>query len=173
MPNYRRYYLPNAVIFITCVTEDRRPFLKAREHVELFFSTVSKVKEINPFGILASVVLPDQFHWLMNVEDDSGDFSKIMHSLKRNFTWNYKKLHNVNTSLEIWQRGFWDHVIRDERDLEKHFDYIHRNPVKHRFVSKPEDWLYSTYKNWVEKGSYGFVWGWNEEPENIHGLDFE
>lgn len=173
MPNYRRYYLPNAVIFITCVTKDRRPYLKTREHVDLFLETISRVKEINPFEILAYVVLPDHFHWLMRTEDDSGDFSKIMHSLKRNFTWNYRKLHNVKEPMQIWQRGFWDHLIRDDQDLEKHFEYIHWNPIKHGYVNKPEDWPYSTYKDCVGEGFYDLGWGWKEEPENIRGLDFE
>jgi len=30
----------------------------------------------------------------------------------------------------IWQRRFWEHVIRDEGDYERHVDYIHYNPVK-------------------------------------------
>ena len=173
MPNYHRYYIPNAIVFITCVTKDRHPYLKVDKDVDLFNKTVARAKEINPFELLAYVVLPDHFHWLMRVADTSGDFSKIMHSVKRNFTKNYKKSNNVNSPLIIWQRGFWDHVIRDETDLESHFDYIHWNPVKHGYVNEPESWPHSTYKDWVGNGFYNLGWGWNREPENITGMDFE
>ena len=36
----------------------------------------------------------------------------------------------------IWQRRYWEHVIRDSRDLERHINYIHFNPVKHRLVPR-------------------------------------
>ncbi|MGQ3684379.1 MAG: hypothetical protein ACUBOA_05105 [Candidatus Loosdrechtia sp.] len=34
----------------------------------------------------------------------------------------------------IWQRRFWEHMIRDEDDFRRHMDYLHWNPVKHRYV---------------------------------------
>ena len=173
MPIIRRFYIPNAIVFITCVTKDRYPYLKSKRDVDLFFATLAVVNEINPFELLAYVVMPDHFHWLMKVDEPSGNFSRVMHSVKRNFTQNYKHLHDLQTSISIWQRGFWDHVIRDERDLELHFDYIHWNPIKHGYVTQPEDWVYSTYKDWMGKGVYEIGWGWKKEPENIAGMDFE
>jgi len=173
MPNIRRFYIPNAIVFITCVTRDRYPYLKSKKDVDLFFATLASVNEINPFELLAYVVLPDHFHWLMKVDEPSGNFSRVMHSVKRNITQNYKHIHDVQTSLNIWQRGFWDHVIRDERDLELHCDYIHWNPIKHGYVTQPEDWPYSSYKVWVGKGVYEIGWGWKKEPKNIKYMDFE
>ena len=96
-----------------------------------------------------------------------------MHSIKRNFTLNYKKTHQIITPLNIWQKRFWDHIIRNEQDLENHLDYIHWNPVKHGFVNKPEDWTNPTYRNWLNKGFYDVGWGWNNEPDNINKMDFE
>ncbi len=39
----------------------------------------------------------------------------------------------------VWQRRYWEHMIRDDIDFTRHFDYIHFNPVKHGYVSKPHD----------------------------------
>jgi putative transposase len=89
MPNYRRFYIPNATIFITCVTRNRYPYLKSKTDIDIFLGTVEKVNEIHPFELQAYVMLPDHFHWLMKVDESSGNFSKIMHSIKRNFTQNY------------------------------------------------------------------------------------
>lgn len=50
--------------------------------------------------------------------------------------------------MKFWQKGFWDHVIRDEADFQRHLDYIHYNPVKHGLVQRPEDWPYSSYSAW-------------------------
>jgi putative transposase len=173
MPNYRRFYIPNATIFITCVTRKRYPYLKSKPDIDLFFGILEKVNEIHPFELQAYVMLPDHFHWLMKVDESSGNFSKIMHSIKRNFTRNYKHSQNIQQPLTLWQRGFWDHVIRDEQDFGTHLDYIHWNPIKHGYVNKPEDWPYSSYKDWVKDGVYEQGWGWVEEPLNINGLNFE
>ena len=62
----------------------------------------------------------------------------------------------------IWQRRFWDHVIRDELDFERHLDYIHYNPVKHGYVQCPCDWPYSSFQRWVERGVYESNWGCTE-----------
>jgi len=59
----------------------------------------------------------------------------------------------------IWQRHFWEHLIRDETDFERHVDYVHVNPVKHGLVSRVIDWPYSNFHRYVEKGVYPENWG--------------
>jgi len=59
----------------------------------------------------------------------------------------------------IWQRRFWEHVIRDDHDFEKHFDYTHWNPVKHGYVTRVRDWPYSTFHRYVNAGIYPLDWG--------------
>ena len=39
----------------------------------------------------------------------------------------------------VWHRRFWEHVIRDENDYERHVEYIHYNPVKHGEVKAPKE----------------------------------
>lgn len=36
----------------------------------------------------------------------------------------------------IWQRRYWEHLIRDDDDLRRHIDYIHFNPVQHGHVER-------------------------------------
>lgn len=91
MPDFRRYYIPNAIVFITTVTRERIPYLQSEEDIKLFWETIRRVQEIHPFHLLAYVILPDHFHWLMRADDPKGNFSKVIHSVKRNYTVNYKK----------------------------------------------------------------------------------
>lgn len=173
MPNFRRYYIPNAITFITGVTHDRVPYLGNEKNLRLFWETMRRVQEFHPFNLLVYVILPDHFHWLMRVDDKDGNFSDVLQSIKRNYTINFKKQREITRSFSLWQARFWDHVIRDENDLNDHFDYIHWNPVKHGYVQRPEDWTQSTYLFWLERGYYELGWGWDNEPSNIVGLDFE
>ena len=174
MPNFRRYYIPNAMVFITVVTRDRTPYLGSQDNLDLFWDTLREVKAIHPFRLLAYVVLPEHFHWLMRVDcNDTGNFSPILHSVKRNYTRNFKKAHHITTPMSLWQPRFWDHVIRDEDDLQRHFDYIHWNPVKHGLVARPQDWAQSTYRHWLEHGYYEPGWGCAEKPLTVEDMEFE
>ena len=57
----------------------------------------------------------------------------------------------------VWQKRFWEHQIRDERDLQNHIDYIHYNPVKHGLAKDIDEWPWSTYHKYVESGRYKMV----------------
>jgi putative transposase len=72
----------------------------------------------------------------------------------------------------VWQRRYWEHLIRDEHDWRKHMDYIHYNPVKHGIVNAPIQWPYSSFKQCVKKGWYSSEWG-SSEPGTIAGMDIE
>eukprot|EP01035_Chromulina_nebulosa_P037683 gene37683-50876_t len=59
----------------------------------------------------------------------------------------------------IWQRRFWEHAIRDAADLDRHIDYIHFNPVKHRLVARVADWPHSSFQRYVDRGLLALDWG--------------
>ena len=85
MTNIRRYYVPNALVFITQVVQDRRPVFRHEQHVELLRSVLHEVKRLHPFAMLAYVFLPDHFHMLVKPLGEA-TFSQIMQSLKPSFT---------------------------------------------------------------------------------------
>ena len=54
----------------------------------------------------------------------------------------------------LWQRRFWEHQIRDDKDYQNHMDYLHYNPVKHSLVKEVKDWPHSTFHRYVRAGVY-------------------
>jgi CheY-like chemotaxis protein len=58
----------------------------------------------------------------------------------------------------VWQRWFWEHEIRDQDDYERDVNYIHYNPRKHRYVSCPHAWEYSSFPRAVERRIYEVDW---------------
>jgi putative transposase len=109
----------------------------------------------------------------MQLMNETTNYSNIIQSVKWNFTFEYKKMHHIDGSIQLWQPRFWDHIIRDESDLEKHMDYIHYNPVKHGVAKAPSEWKHSTYQFWQDRGIYPRGWGIEDEPESISGLMME
>jgi len=157
--NFRRYYIPNSIVFITNVVHNREPVFANEVYLNLFRQTLHNTKELHPFTMIAYVFLPDHMHLLLKPTDAS-NFSKIMQSAKSYFTHSYKQKLGISGSMKFWQKRFHDHIIRDEEDFANHIDYIHYNPVKHGYVTQPEDWLHSSFSSWQQKGAYPDHWGW-------------
>lgn len=76
---------------------------------------------------------------------------------------------NLDVNIKFWQKRFWDHIIRDENDLENHIHYIHVNPQKHGYVDDPFEWKYSSISEWEKRGVYASGVVWKEPKGNIWG----
>ena len=104
------------------------------------------------------MVLPDHFHLMMTLPPDDANYSQRLGFIKSFFSRQMESLESVSVSRKnkrergIWQRRFWEHVIRDELDYSRHLDYIHYNPVKHGYVSKPSEWQYSSIHRYISSG---------------------
>ena len=166
--NFRSYYIPGSAVFITQVVQDRKPVFHDSRNISLLDEILHNVNEVHPFTILGYVFLFEHFHMIIQPTGES-NFSDIMHSLKSNFTREYKKLTGLSSSqsLKFWQKRFWDHVIRNDHDLENHLHYIHFNPVKHGLVKDAHDWRNSSYIEWEQRGLYPPAFDW-KEPKDIN-----
>jgi putative transposase len=165
-----RFYMPDAIYFVTCVNYRREPIFSKSSNVDIFMKTLVTVRDYYLYELQAYVIIPDHFHLL--IKPIGCTISKLIQSLRRNFTVNFKNYHGINKSLTLAQHRFYDHVIRNDKDWSMHMDYIHYNPVKHGMASKPEDWPYSSYFDCVNEGFYEIGWGCNE-IDHLKGMDME
>ena len=108
------------------------------------------------FDLHAWVVLPDHFHAIVDSKD--ADISGIMQRIKMSFAASWRVRMSTKRG-RVWQHRFWDHVIRDETDLNAHIDYIHYNPVKHSLANSPFDWQQSSIHQFHKEGFYDSDWG--------------
>ena len=149
---YRRAFQPGGSFFFTVVTAHRRPVFATANAVDLLRDSFRAVRHQRPFAIDAIVILPDHLHCIWTLPDSDADFMTRWRLIK---TWFSKRCDLEN----VWQQRYWEHVLRDERDLAKHIDYIHYNPVKHGLVSKVIDWPYSSFHRYVKQGWCAADWG--------------
>jgi len=104
-------------------------------------------------------------HCMWTLPEGDADFPRRWWGIKVAFSKSLSKAEgprNVNLRTGergIWQRRYWEHMIRDDRDYAAHMDYIHFNPVKHGFVESPADWPFSTFGQCVAVGLYPPDWG--------------
>jgi putative transposase len=130
------------------------------DHFELLNLAMQRKLLDRSANVIAWVVLPNHFHMLINPADKN--LSVLMKSFKLSFSESLRKS-NDEFRGRIWQLRFWDHIIRDERDLNMHVNYIHYNPVKHGLTDDPFEWKYSSLNEFYKKGLYQRDWGVNKK----------
>jgi putative transposase len=167
MPEYRRLRVPGSCYFFTVNLADRSSDLLTR-NIAMLRRLVASTRSLHPFTIDACVVLPDHLHAVWTLPEGDDDFSSRWASIKRLFSWEQARGEPRSASRRakrergIWQRRFWEHLIRDDDDFRSHVDYVHYNPVKHGLVLAAADWPYSSYHRALARGEV--MTDWVENP---------
>lgn len=158
MPDYRRWYVEGGTYFFTLVTFDRRIIFDKPDFVAMLREAVAVERATHPFDIRAAVILPEHLHLLVTLPPGDTDYSRRIGRIKTGFT---RRLRQAGFAIgpgredgyaSVWQPRFWEHTIRDTRDMERHVDYIHYNPVRHGYCQCPHAWEASSFRYWVESG---------------------
>jgi len=171
MPNYRRAYVPGGTWFFTVNLLERHGNDLLVREIELLRATVRGVRDKYPFRIDAWVVLPEHLHCIMTLPPGDSDFSLRWRLIKSGFSRDLPKTEHRSMVRRaagergIWQRHYWEHLIRDEADYRRHVDYVHVNPLKHGHVKCVQDWPYSTFHRHVAAGVYPADWCGDVEVE--------
>ncbi len=165
MPNYIRAKFEGGYYFFTVVTYNRKRIFNTEFTRSCLRQAIRRTQIKHPFETIAICLLPDHLHCLWKLPENDADFSIRWSSIKGRFSREYLRCSDRQGPVPfsrkrkeevcIWQRRFWEHQIRDEKDLQGHVDYIHYNPVKHGLVRQIEDWPWSTYHRYVQDGFYG------------------
>jgi len=173
MPDYRRAFCPGGTFFFTVNLLQRRNNPLLIRHVDVLRAVVREVRHQHPFHIHGWVVLPEHIHAILELPPGDADFSMRWRLIKSGFS---KRLPlderrsrvRVNRGERgIWQRRFWEHLIRDDVDFAAHMDYLHFNPVKHGVVQCVADWPYSTFHRLVAAGVYPQDWAGSTRADGL------
>lgn len=164
MPDYRRVWHPGGTYFFTVNLLRRGGNRLLILHIEHLRSVVAQVRKAHPFRIHAWVVLPDHLHAIIELPEGDVDYATRWRLIKMGFSKGipndeYRtRIRERRGERGIWQRRYWEHLIRDEQDYRAHRDYVHINPLKHGLVERVADWPYSTFHRLVENGIYPEDW---------------
>ncbi len=178
MSNYRRYFTNNNPIFLTVVTYNRINILV--DNIKMLRKAFEITKEYYDFEIIAICIMQNHFHMIISLSVQN-ELPQIVRTIKQNFTKLIPERYYPNKLTEsmkkrnekgIWQRRYYDHIIRNENDLWKHIDYIHFNSVKHYNIA-PKDWAFSSFNKFVKNDYYEMSWCNYDDKNNISDMDLE
>lgn len=174
MPNYRRAKVAGATYFFTANLLDRRERLLI-EHIDKLHEAIAWVSEVHPIHVDAWVVMPEHLHVVWTLPPNDSDYALRWSSIKRRFskalpiTEQRNAVQLARGERGIWQRRFWEHLVRDDEDYARHVDYIHFNPVKHGWVRRVADWPHSSFHRFVDAGIYSVDWGGGQAADVLAG----
>ena len=165
MTQYRRGSVPGATWFFTVNLAERKGNRLLLDEIDSLRGAFRTVRAAHSFQLDAVVILPDHLHCIWTLPPGDSDFSTRWGLIKGNFSRSIGKQERVSESRlkrgerGLWQRRFWEHLIRDEDDFRRHVDYIHWNPVKHGWVKRVAEWPHSSFHMYLRRGVYETNWG--------------
>jgi putative transposase len=123
---------------VTSSTWGRRSLFCAEPWARLFLDTLYRYRG-DAYLLHAFALMPDHFHVLITPEVS---LERAVQFIKGGFSRRAKV--ELGSNMEVWQKGFSDHRIRDASDYDVHVAYIHGNPVRRRLCDLPDAYPYSS-----------------------------
>ena len=153
--------------FITTTVIQHIQVFTEDEYSEVLIKNIKYYQEKFQFDILAYVIMPSHFHWIVEINPKKGTISDVMRDIKKHSAWDIMdllktrnkkdvlKIFEINAkdykdrNRKFWMKRFDDQVIRDQRMFWTKLKYIHNNPVKAGLVERPDDYKYSSARNYI------------------------
>jgi putative transposase len=142
-----RFDLPGRTYFVTCCLEGRRPLFRHHELAELILALYSARRDRGEMALHAYCIMPDHYHMLVTLHGDAS-ISSVVRATHSLFAPTCRRVAKVRGRL--WQRRFYDHVIRDAADFQTRLSYVHGNPVRAGLVEEPVAYPWSSLRFWEE-----------------------
>jgi|GEM_PF-307561 len=139
-------YLGRHAYFFTLCANERRKILANAVLVESLVPVLRTTCGSHCFNVNAYCFMPDHLHLVVIGESDSASLPRFMQAFKSLAARETRKL----GISELWQKGFYDHVLCDGESIDGAALYAFLNPVRAGLVGCAEGWPYS--------GSFMFAW---------------
>ena len=164
MRTYVRTRVQGGTYFFTVTLAERHGNTLLVDRIDALKEAFRRTRKDHLFTMPAFVVLPEHLHciWRLPLGDD--DFPMRWRLIKSRFSRSLPKDERRSQSREcksergIWQRRYWEQLVRSEAHYQRCMDYIHYNPIKHGHATRALDWPHSSFRCWAERGVYPMDW---------------
>ena len=171
MPRSRyRFTDPHCLCFMTATINNWLPVFTRPETVNIILDSWRYLQEKHSFQLYGYVILENHIHLVAQSPSLSKDMQRfksytakqILDHLKASRATHllhllalFKRQHKRASTYQLWEEGSHLQVVESETVMRQKLDYIHQNPVKRGYVDLPEDWRYSSARNYA--GQVGLI----------------
>jgi len=139
MPRGARLIIDNACYHVISRGNEKKAVFGEDSDYEKYFALVKKYKEKVGFRLYGWCLMHNHVHMVL----ESDDISKAMHGINLSYAQYFR--HKYNGIGHFWQDRFKSYAVQKDKYLINCITYIEYNPVRAKIVSRPEDYLWSSY----------------------------
>ena len=129
--------------FLTICTYERARLFVNDQSVELVLPQLSRTTDDQRFLVIAYCFMPDHVHMLVEGNHPTADFREFVRIFKQRSSFVWKQ----RNETALWQRSYFEHVLRNDEDTIGVAKYILEDPVRGNLVQRPEDYLVSRFND--------------------------
>jgi len=148
-----RIWIDAPIYFVTACTKNRRAVLACDRTAQILIEEWRAAHERHRWAVGRYVIMPDHVHFFCRPEFDAKTFSEFVGSWK---TWTSRGVHKLcgprsttAATAALWQREFFDHILRSGESYSEKWDYVRNNPVRAGLVSVADEWTYAGELQWL------------------------
>jgi len=133
--------------FITTCLHDRRKLLAQEAVHEILCRHWAKSLGLYGWAIGSYVIMPDHVHFFCTDAAGTTPLSRLVGAWKQ---WSAKEICRIfEIEAPLWQKEFFDHLIRSGESYSEKWDYVRQNPVRAGLVARADDWNYSGHIDYL------------------------
>jgi putative transposase len=162
---YKIYPETTSYYFCTCTVIEWQCIFKSEKYAQIIIESLNYCRKEKGLYLFGLVIMLNHIHYMVSCREDC-NLSGIIRDFKRyTSTEIIKQLENDNerllihifrkagknqrTKIKIWQDEYHPIAILSDKWFAEKMNYMHNNPVRKGFVKKPEEWKYSSARNWI------------------------
>ena len=126
------YSSPGKAYHVVIGSKDKKPLFVTNDLNFTILEALKKVISTHDYRLLCCCLMPDHLHALVQ----AGATPQLLSRMIRNF----KALSKIEARVPLWQRGFYEHIVRTEESLETIANYILHNPVRAGLADNENNW---------------------------------
>jgi REP element-mobilizing transposase RayT len=154
----------DGIHFLTSTIVEFLPVFTSSVYFQIIIESFKHCQRQKGLKIFGYVIMDNHFHLVAAAEDLSAAIgalrrftaTAIINQLKtdnRNWLLSelafYKKKHKVDSDYQVWQEGLHPILIQSQEMLNQKIEYGHFNPIRRGLVDLPEQWRYSSARNYL------------------------
>jgi len=159
----RRYNDPYDAHELTFTCFRKQPFLGKDRTRRYLSEAILRARQMHHFDVWAYVFMPEHVHLLIWPTEEAYSISEMLRSIKQSVSRRaitYLRKHNPDglrrlatgqkhAPYRFWMDGGgYDRNVRRHETTQKMLEYIHNNPVRRGLVTSPEEWYWSSAREW-------------------------
>ncbi|MHC4198222.1 MAG: REP-associated tyrosine transposase [Planctomycetota bacterium] len=131
------YSQPYRAYFLTLCTKDKKTYFSNDRICARILSSLKAACGQGGYRLLAYCLMPDHLHILIHGEEKPKDLRTWVRDFKKYTT---STCEDSLTNDKLWQRSYYEHIIRKDEDILKKAEYIVNNPLRKGLVHRRKDY---------------------------------